>query len=93
MRVTASPEAVALVRERGGKVYVLARRSRCCGGTLTFLETAGEPGDRMFNRFEADGIEVYVDERLKPPDEIELALGGLRNRHLRAYWNGCAYVV
>jgi hypothetical protein len=93
MRVTASPEAVALVREHGGKVYVRARRSRCCGGALTLLEAADEPGERTFNRFEANGIEVYLDERLRPPDELELAIGGLRRRRLRAYWNGCAYVV
>lgn len=89
----ASPEALAFVRERGGKVYVRARRSRCCSGGLTLLETSDEPGDRTFNRFEADGIELYLDERLQPPEEIELAVSGVRSRHLRAYWNGCAYVV
>jgi hypothetical protein len=93
MRVTASPEAVALVREHGGKVYVRARRSRCCGGALTLLETAPEPGERVFNRFDTGGIEVYLDERLQPPRELELAVGGFGKRRLRAYWNGCAYVV
>lgn len=93
MRVTASPEAVSLAREQGGKVYVHARRARCCGGALILLETASEPGERTFRRFEADGIEVYLDEHLRPPDELELAVAGFRRRVLRAYWNGCAYVI
>jgi hypothetical protein len=92
MRVRASPEAVSLVREHGGKLYVWARRSRCCGSALTLLEATSDPGERTFNRFEVDGIEVYLDERLRP-DELELAVGGFRSRQVRAYWNGCAYVV
>ncbi len=92
MRVKASPDAVGLVRERGGKVYIRADRHRCCGGALTLLETSAEPGGLSFTRFESEGIEVYLDARLTPPAELELAVGGLRRRDLRAYWNGCAYV-
>jgi len=93
MRVKASPEAVRLVQERGGRLYVRAKRARCCGGALTFLETASEPGGRAFRQLPADGFELYLDERLREPEELELAVGGLRRKHVHAYWEGCAYVV
>jgi len=93
MRVDASPQALALVAERGGRLYVQARRTRCCGGALTLLETSSEPGDRLFRRVPAEGLELYLDERLREPDVLELDVGGLRRRHVHAYWNGCAYVV
>jgi hypothetical protein len=93
VRVNASPEAVRLVQERGGTLYVWARRARCCGGALTFLESSNEPSERPFRRVPAEGIELYVDERLEEPDELELAVGGRRRKHVRAYLNGCAYVV
>lgn len=38
-------------------------------------------------------IELYLDERLREPDELELDVVGLRRKHVHAYWEGCAYVV
>jgi hypothetical protein len=93
MRVQASPEAVRLVQEQGGKLFVRAKRSRCCHGSLTFLETSSEPGEQPFRRVEADGIEVYLDERLGEPEALVVEAKGLRHKHVHAYWNGCAYVV
>lgn len=93
VRVNASPEAVQLVQDRGGTLYVWAKKTRCCGGSLIFLETSSEPGKRSFRRVQADGIELYLDERLREPDELELDVGGLRRKHVHAYWDGCAYVV
>ena len=93
MRVDASPEALALVAEHGGQLYVRARRARCCGGALTLLETSSEPGDRRFRRVTADGLELYLEERVREPEVLELDVGGLLRRQVRAYWNGCAYVV
>jgi hypothetical protein len=93
MRVNASVEAIQLVQAQGGRLYVRAKRARCCHGSLTFLETSSDPGERAFRRVPADGIELYFDERLGEPDELELEVGGLRRRHVHAYWNGCAYVV
>ena len=80
------------MQERGGKLYVWAKKTRCCG-SLIFLKTAGEPGGRPFRRVHADGIELYVDERLREPYELELDVAGLRRQHVHAYWNGCAYVA
>jgi hypothetical protein len=93
MRVEASPEAIELVREHGGKLYVWAKRARCCGGSLTFLETSSEPGERPFRRVDADGIELYMDARLGEPDELVIEAKGRRRKHVHAYWDGCAYVV
>ena len=93
MRVRASSEAIDLVRAQGGKLYVSAKRARCCHGSLTFLETSSEPGKRSFRRVPATGMELYIDEGLREPDELELDVGGLRRKHVHAYWNGCAYVV
>lgn len=93
MRVKASSEAIELVQAQGGKLYVRAKRARCCHGSLTFLETSSEPGERSFRRVPATGIELYLDDGLREPDELELDIGGLRRKHVHAYWNGCAYVV
>jgi hypothetical protein len=93
MHVRASPEAVQLVQDRGGKLYVWAKKTRCCGGSVIFLETSSEAGERPFRRVPADGIELYFDERMREPNELELDVGGLRRKHVHAYWDGCAYVV
>jgi hypothetical protein len=34
-----------------------------------------------------------LDKRLREPDELDLEVGGLRRKHVHAYWDGCAYVV
>jgi hypothetical protein len=93
MRVEASPEAVRLVEEQGGKLFVWAKRARCCHGSITFLETSSEPGERPFRRTAAEGIGLYLDPRLGEPDELVIETGGRRRKHVHAYWNGCAYVV
>jgi hypothetical protein len=93
MRVETSPEAIQLVGEHGGKLYVWAKRARCCHGSITFLETSNEPGERPFRRVPAEGIELYLDARLGEPDELVIETSGRRRKHVHAYWNGCAYVV
>jgi hypothetical protein len=93
MRVEASSEAIEFVQEHGGKLYVWAKRARCCHGPLTFLETSSEPGERKFRRVDADGIELYMDARLGEPEELVIEAKGRRRKHVHAYWNGCAYVV
>jgi hypothetical protein len=93
MRVEASQEAIQLVDEQGGKLYVWAKRARCCSGSITFLETSSEPRERPFRRVAADGIELYLDAGLGEPDELVIEASGRRRKHVHAYWNGCAYVV
>jgi len=93
MRLDASPEAVQIVQMQGGKLYVRARRARCCGGPLVFLETSPEAGEREFRRVQAEGFELYLERSLGVPEELVLEAKGRRRRHVHAYWEGCAYVV
>ena len=93
MRVEASPEAVRLVEEQGGRLFVWAKRSRCCHGSITYLETSSEPGERPFRRVYSEEIAVYLDACLSEPEELVIEASGRRRRHVHAYWNGCAYVV
>ena len=94
MKVLAAPDAQAFVREHGGRLYVWTDRTRCCGGAMTFLQTAWDPpeGEHDFHEFAGEGFRLYLDRgRLEPPDELHLALKGWRRKRVDAFWNGCAY--
>jgi hypothetical protein len=95
VRVVASPEAVDLVRDGGGRLYVWTKSSRCCSGRLTWLEASTEPGEgRAFRRVEGAAIELYVPANLSHlPEELVVEARGRRRWHLEAYWDGCAWVV
>jgi hypothetical protein len=93
MRVVASPEAVAFVRERGGRLFLWPKSARCCR-SVTWLESSTEPkGDREFRRVSADGLELYVPVHMREPDELEIALRRFPRPHIESYWDGCAWVV
>ena len=94
MRVIASPEVVRRVQGEGGKLFVWARSTRCCSGSMTFLEAATEAPEREFRGVGGDGFEVFLDAHLgREPEELHVELHGRRRTRLAAYWNGCAYVV
>jgi hypothetical protein len=90
--VTVSPRAAALVGERGGRLFVWSKTTRCCAGRICTLEASTEPdARRSFRRVDADGIELYVDlPRL--PTFLEIDVVGRVRRSVRAYWNGLAWV-
>ena len=91
MRVVASPRAIEAIAERGGRVYVWTRKSRCCGG-LTTLSTASEPPAGLdFERVETAPFELFVPVRFRRPDELHVDVSR-SGRRVMAYWNGCAYV-
>ena len=81
-----------MVADRGGRLFVWSKTTRCCRGTVCTLQTSSKPDvHRSFRRVEADGIEVYVDlPRL--PATLEIDVGGLVRPAVRAYWNGLAWV-
>ena len=81
------------MQEQGGRLYVWAKRARCCHGSIGFLETSNDPGERSFRRVAADEIEIYLDERLGEPEELVVEAKGRRRKHVHAYWDGCAYVI
>jgi hypothetical protein len=95
MRIRATDDVAAAVRERGGRLYVWTSAHRCCSGPLVYLEAAAEPpkGEaRPFRAYDAGGYEVLLDmggERL--PDELVLELRG-RRRKVVAFWNDQAWV-
>jgi len=95
MEVRATAEAAALVRERGGRLFVWPDHQRCCQGA-TYLLTASEPKpERTFRRLEGpEGIELWFDPgNLAPPDELHLGVRGWRTKRVEAYWNGCVFVA
>ena len=72
MRVDASPEAVAFVRERGGRLFLWPYRAGCCGGFGMRLRSSTEPvPDREFRRVPTDGFELYLPAQLRrEPDKL-----------------------
>ncbi len=93
MQVVASPEAREFVREGGGRLFVWARKSRCCG-PITFLRASTEAPEREFRRVAADDIEVYFAAGIrKLPNELHVEVRGHLRKRLEAYWDGCVYVV
>lgn len=91
MKVVATPEAVALVRERGGRLYVWRTpRTRCCAG-MTFLRAAEKrPRGIEFRRYPFDPFELHLAGMANPPAALEL---GVHRNRVKAYWNGCAWVI
>jgi len=94
LRLVASDDALAFVRERGGRLYVWTKRHRCCGGALTLVESSTEPRrGREFKRLAVAGLEVYVPTTMHElPSELHLTLRRFPTARVRAFWNGCAWV-
>jgi hypothetical protein len=95
MRIRATDEVAAAVRERGGRLYVWTSAHRCCSGPLVYLETGSEPpkgGARSFRAHDAGGYEVLLDMGgWRLPDELVLELRGRRGKVV-AFWNDQAWV-
>ena len=96
MRILASDEVRRVVRERGGRLYVWTTIHRCCSGRLTLLEaaTTRPPGwRRPPDPIDAGGFDLYLDAGVRPaPRELVLEAHG-RKQKIRAFWNGCAYII
>jgi hypothetical protein len=81
VRVTFSfdPEAAAFLKEQHGSAVALRTSPRhgCCGGTV--LLPVVEPGvpdkHHGWQKFEADGIEIYCEPGLDLPEEASLKIG------------------
>ena len=95
MRIEATPEVRSFVKERGGLLFVWARRFRSFPGGLTMLETTTEPpSDALeWRRIEMRGFLLFVPRELRLPDELQLQVRGRIRRRISALWNGCIYVV
>jgi hypothetical protein len=90
VRVVASQEAAALVRARGGRLYVWVDGGRCCGATR-HLETSPAPqAGQQFERAYEGELELHFPADARLPDELHL---DARRGRVRAYWDGCAWVT
>jgi hypothetical protein len=93
VRVLASPEAVAFVREHGGAVFVWVDELET-QGRVRYLEASVEsPGaERRFRRLTGEEFDKFLDTGgLQIPDRIDLELRGWRRTRLRATWNGATF--
>lgn len=96
MRVLASPEAVAFVRDRGGRVFVwtLPMDAPTGGATVFALEASTDsPGpERDFVHLSGSNFDVLIDTGARAlPDELHFAVKGWRRKRIRAYWNGRSF--
>src|SRR5579863_239361 len=93
MRVEVSPEAAALVRQRGGRLWVWVARPRvCCGGTPAFMHAATErpAGLSGFSLLPCEETEIWFRVPAgRIPDVLEVGLRGRRRPRIEAYWDGC----
>jgi hypothetical protein len=95
VRVLASPEAVAFVRERGGAVFVWVEELKT-QGRVRYLEASTEsPGaERSFVRLVGGDFALFLDAGgLELPDRLDLELRGRRRKRLRATWNGATFAA
>jgi hypothetical protein len=95
MELVVSDSAVDLIRERGGRLYVWVKRSRCCGAPAT-VSTAAEPprGVGEFRQIEGcESFELFVPKHLaRLPHELHVDVRRWPRR-VEAYWDGCAWVT
>jgi hypothetical protein len=94
MQVIASPPAVELIQERGGRLYVWLKRARCCGNVTTLVSSTSPPPRTQFRQLaHNERFELYVPSTLRRmPDELHVELRRFPRR-VEAYWNGCAWVI
>jgi hypothetical protein len=94
MRVIVSASAAEAINGKGGRLYVWLRRGQCCRGTTTLDAATSPPAGKEFRREKAaTSFELYIPAHLAQlPDELHIDAEG-RSQRIKAYWNGCAWVV
>ncbi|MGB7806038.1 MAG: hypothetical protein WBM72_10585 [Actinomycetota bacterium] len=95
MRIESTPEVRSYVRERGGLLFVRAKRfgSALCGVTLLEATTEPPPDALDWRRIETHGFLVFVPRAMRLPKALELRVRGRIRRRIDALWDGCAYVI
>ena len=93
MQVDVSPEAAALVRQRGGRLWVWAARPRvCCAGTPAYMRAVTEQPSGLsgFSLVSQADVEIWFRAPAgRVPDVLEIGLHGRRRPQVEAYWDGC----
>ena len=95
MKVLASPEARAYIRERGGLLFVWVVRGGALRGALRLLRVSTEPPPDALDwqRVETKGFLVFLPPGLPTPHELHVEVRGVLRRRVAAFWNGCAFVT
>jgi len=95
LRISSTPEVAALVRERGGRLFVWPDRQRCCQGATYLLTSNEPPRGKAFRPVDGtQGFDLWFDPgNLRPPDELHLGVRGWRTKHVEAFWDGCVFVA
>jgi hypothetical protein len=94
VNVVVSAEAQEFVKTRGGVLFVRPTNHRCCGGTLTLLDsTITRPSDSAnYVSISSEGVDVrFQGESTCRPDELKIELRGRWRRRPIAYWDGCVF--
>ena len=92
--VTLGDGVAELAASEGGVIYLSLRESRCCSGTLTFLDasTSLRSSRPALRSWSIEGVDVQLVTPVRRfPQEITIEQRGRRRRKLVAYLDGCAY--
>ena len=92
--VTLGGGVAELAASEGGVIYLSLRESRCCSGTLTFLDasTSLRSPSPTLRSWSVEGVDVrLVTPMRRFPQEITIEQRGRRRRKLAAYFDGCAF--
>lgn len=79
------PDAAELIREKGGAVYVSVDGA---GMEHVHFQPPHGRDDTTWNELDAEGIRVFVDPGIEPPDKWLVILHHIPYRHVQALWNG-----
>jgi hypothetical protein len=95
MRIFATPEARSRIRDDGGLLFVrVSPLASVRGAMRQILVSTEPPPDALdYQRFETKGFLLFLQPGLRPPRELHVQVVGWFRRRVRAFWNGCAFVV
>jgi hypothetical protein len=96
MKVLATADTRAHIRERGGLLFVWVTRPRgMIRGAVRFLKTSTEPpaGALDWQRVEAKGFLIFLPPGFRRPRELHLEVAGRFKRRIDAFWDGWVFVM
>ena len=91
LQAITSPGAAAFISERGGRLYVWARKFNCCGGPIRTVYSSPQAprGLTEFRRFEAGEFQVLLHPSIgAPPAQMDIRLRGRWRPRITVYWDG-----
>jgi hypothetical protein len=94
VKIVASDEVRRFIQDHGGDLYVWTKGHGCCQNVaLLDADTRRPRGWREGPRpIDAGGFRLFLRTGARLPDELLLELKD-RRRTVRAFWDGCAFVV